>query len=240
MNCPLLEGLSTLISCVVFISLHLICAACSASANDAMNVRYSSAASHRISQPEPHTLPPTPLPPLQQQQQQNFEESTATVTTRLDFSLQPPGRTTPGSGVGEPSDLDALCPSALLQPSTSNHTTLSGNDYVEVMTHGETRPLRKASTKSATSQGKPSAADGFGHNVEVLYNPYDNIPELGTDKCGKEKREEKEEKEVAKKEGKGEEKWRKSGTPGACCDSEFVDFFDHMQDRRGSVRSSSR
>ena len=140
-----------------------------------------------------------------------------------------------------------MCAGTLLQPSTSNTTSLSGNDYVEVTSHGETRPLTKRTynssgslSKSAASVGKSQfSADGVGH-TEVKYNPYDNIPEVRTPKgalgsCEGEGCE----KGEAGGEGEGAGEQRKSGS-SACCHSDFVEFIDNMEDRRESLASCLR
>lgn len=194
--------------------------ACSASAIDAVTNRQSS--SLRTGR---ETNPP-------QQGQYNLDDSTATTTTGLELSLS----TRSPAGTTEPSD-NLFCTATLLHPSASNNTSLSGNDYVEVMSHGETRPLAKRTcnssnslSKSATSLSKSQLSADGGSHVEVKYNPYNNIPEIRTPTCGGG--------ECSKGE-EGAEKWRKSGS-SVCCNSEFVDFIDNMQDKRESLTSCVR
>lgn len=115
---------------------------------------------------------------------------------------------------------------------------------MEISATGEMRPLtRKVNNsssslnKSAASLSKPgmSAAEkGEGDGGRRCVNHYDNIPEIRANGvvmsgCG----------EKAKGEEGTGDKWRKSAA-SVCCDSEFVDFIDNMEERRGSLKSIMR
>jgi hypothetical protein len=117
----------------------------------------------------------------------------------------------------------------LIVPSTSNSNSLSGNDYVEVTTTGETKPLTKKVYSSSNSLNKSltklATDDGMDHQRQ--YNPYDNTPEIRSNGA------------AAKSGKKGDGKWRDSSA-SAGCHSEFVDFFDNIDERAGSVKSINR
>ncbi len=128
----------------------------------------------------------------------------------------------------------------MLPLSTSNTTSLSGNDYVEVSATGEAKPLsRKVSNalnKSSNSlcKGQLCAASGDDvvQGLERKYNPYDNIPDLkmrgvvaGDEKGGLD--------------NDNNEAKRKSSA-SACCHSEFVNFIDNLEERCGSTGSLMR
>lgn len=154
-----------------------------------------------------------------------LDDSVATTTTtisRLEMTLT----TNPGSISGENTG-------SLIVPSTSNNNSLSGNDYVEVTSTGEAKPLVKNSSSNSLNKSlvlltKLSADDP----IQRQYNPYDNIPEIRSNRAAA--------KAGAKKGGcAGDEKWRESSA-SACCHSEFVDFIDNLEERRGSLKSVTR
>ncbi len=120
---------------------------------------------------------------------------------------------------------------------------------MEITANGEARPLtRRVNTssnsldKSAASlcksgfsaEGCGSAAKGEGDGGKRCGNQYDNIPEIranGVVVGGGDE---------GKGEGEEKEKWRKSSAASVCCNSEFVEFIDTMDERRGSLRSLMR
>ena len=137
---------------------------------------------------------------------------------------------------------------AELHASPSNITNLSGNDYVEVTANGELRSLKKGGNSSSSLPGtKPRAPTGAGVVLEETDHHYDNL--AAQDKASRSTHHydnlvgTREGTEVSGRleGGSGREVEKMKSACGATSESnDFLEFFDNMEAKKGSLQSLTR
>jgi len=123
-----------------------------------------------------------------------------------------------------------------LHSSPSNTTNLSGNDYVEVTANGQLRLLKRRDSSSNSldkqcSLKNDTVLENCGDNIEAKgktpspVHHYDNLLD-------------------AKEKGEGEnahqEEFREVRPKKANGTNDFLEFFDNMDKKKGSMSSLSR
>lgn len=216
-------------------------------------------ATQHHTQPPPAASGTRPNPPLHRSSVvvQDDTNSGTRISTRLESRL---ANDTVNGGNDEANN--SICV-GFLHASPSNTTTLSGNDYVEVTANGELRSLSKRPGNSSSSLDKQAGlksacsvepapvledADQHPQHYDSLLDPqkkkdnsvhhYDNllgVQENGSgDMNGRRGGGERREGE------RGERVMRDTASASENESSEFLDFFDNIEKKRGSLVSLMR